>query len=185
MAGLARVCGMLSALAQFAAIEAAAERKKQDALALAQRQPVRSSVSFEDAPAGHAAWTKVKFQAHNQGHLWFFKREFHFQVTVGMSCNLPDEAGRICRLCYLKAEAGASKTELVEYRNILLKELAEVVKREHINNSSEVVKPASKPSQELAPKRRRVDGAIGSSWASQLGTKTSRVKNSFDPLADL
>mmetsp|Transcript_126569 Transcript_126569/g.405139 ORF Transcript_126569/g.405139 Transcript_126569/m.405139 type:complete len:184 (+) Transcript_126569:166-717(+) len=150
-----------------------------------------SDLQLHDAPAGHAAWEKVKFQAHAQGHLYFFKRNFHFQVTLGMACNLDSEAGRICRLCfYLAEERHATKEQLVEFRNRLLNAVAAEERRRRVE---EGLSPTSAEPRKLqmpasgktdAPLKKRRTGAIGSSWASQLGSKHSKMRSSVDLLDD-
>eukprot|EP00405_Crypthecodinium_cohnii_P010654 CAMPEP_0206438054 /NCGR_PEP_ID=MMETSP0324_2-20121206/11394_1 /ASSEMBLY_ACC=CAM_ASM_000836 /TAXON_ID=2866 /ORGANISM="Crypthecodinium cohnii, Strain Seligo" /LENGTH=189 /DNA_ID=CAMNT_0053905425 /DNA_START=95 /DNA_END=664 /DNA_ORIENTATION=- len=136
-----------------------------------------------DAPEGHEAWTRVKFQAHSQGHLYFFKGPFHFQVTVGMALNSGSDAARICRLCYyLHTTAGATKEQLVEFRNRQFQQM----KKNGCKRGMEAMSDAANiPEAEASVvKKKRNTGAVGSSWASQLGTRHSKMRAMTDPLAD-
>mmetsp|Transcript_54326 Transcript_54326/g.129458 ORF Transcript_54326/g.129458 Transcript_54326/m.129458 type:complete len:260 (+) Transcript_54326:111-890(+) len=128
----------------------------------------------DDAPPGHPAHSQVRFCPHSQGHLYEFKyKGQHVQVTVGKACNSPEDAARIARLCYMKFEEGISKEEVIKYRNGLLKEL----EMSWSNKAMPVKNDGSASSSAaLTGKRRRNDGAVGASWASQLGSRWSKAR---------
>mmetsp|Transcript_69971 Transcript_69971/g.216339 ORF Transcript_69971/g.216339 Transcript_69971/m.216339 type:complete len:167 (-) Transcript_69971:135-635(-) len=143
-----------------------------------------SEVASEDAPPGHPAYSRVRFCEHAQGHLYHFKYgEDHFQVTLGRACNSAKHAARIARLCYVRFEAGSSKEDVKAYRDQLLRDLA----RSWASNKDKLEGAGAEvPKAPRVPKRRgRRDGAVGESWASQLGTRFSKMRKLADPFGDL
>ncbi|CAK0823643.1 unnamed protein product [Prorocentrum cordatum] len=79
----------------------------------------------EDAPKGHAAYGRVHFSAPK--NKFFFTQgappnKIEVAVSVSMANGSEAMAGRIARLCYVRlVDHGASKEELVQYRDDLLK----------------------------------------------------------------
>uniref|UniRef100_A0A7S0FAH3 Uncharacterized protein n=1 Tax=Pyrodinium bahamense TaxID=73915 RepID=A0A7S0FAH3_9DINO len=135
----------------------------------------------EDAPQGHPAYSRVRFCDHPQGHLYHFKYgDEHFQVTLGRACNSAAHAARIARLCYLRFEAGDSKEDVKAFRDRLLRELAA---RWDTNKDASHEREGG--AQRPAKRRKRLDGAVGTTWASQLGSRFSKMKKLMDPFADI
>eukprot|EP00929_Paragymnodinium_shiwhaense_P003313 TRINITY_DN10377_c0_g1_i1.p1 TRINITY_DN10377_c0_g1~~TRINITY_DN10377_c0_g1_i1.p1 ORF type:complete len:1081 (-),score=215.82 TRINITY_DN10377_c0_g1_i1:53-3295(-) len=84
----------------------------------------------EDAPQGHVAYQKLKFDDKPNRMLVFFhyadRREgtkTHFQVTINQAGSL-QAAQRIARVCYLKFEEGWSKEEVVAYKRSIFEKLS-------------------------------------------------------------
>jgi len=141
-------------------------------LAIVPRNP-----TLDDAPPGHIAYSKVKFSDHSQGTLFQFNyKGLHFQVTVARACNSDDHAARIARLMYMKCEEGFDKHAVISFRNELLEQLANHWQRS--GGALEDIKSRASSSN----KSRKASGAVGSSWASQLGTRFSRARICVDPL---
>lgn len=86
-----------------------------------------------DAPDGHEAWTKVRY---NATHKWPLAEFTHgldkfervrFQVTTA-ACGSPEFASRVARACYLQFENGASKDEVTVFRKDIYDKLKELRK---------------------------------------------------------
>jgi len=82
-----------------------------------------AEAEIEDAPPGHDAWRAVKkvgaeilaFEYHAAG-----AERIRVQLTFKAAGGTREETARILRLCYLRAEGGASKEELEAYKKTLL-----------------------------------------------------------------
>ncbi|CAK0897019.1 unnamed protein product [Prorocentrum cordatum] len=82
----------------------------------------------EDAPEGHEAWSKVRFAPSTNSvklNLGTLKLNLAFQTTVIACGGSRDEAERVARLCWVKFAEGASRDEVVAYRQALYDALAQ------------------------------------------------------------
>jgi len=80
-----------------------------------------ASPEVEDAPIGHDAWIKVKYEPLAAGHFKFryLDSKSLFRVAVGRCDGDVELAGRVARLCYVKMEAGAPYEECQQLREDL------------------------------------------------------------------
>ena len=84
----------------------------------------------------------------------------------------------ICRLCYVFARNGASKEEVLQYRN----GLQNLVTKEKLDALEGGTYAFVRRSVDGGPPKKR---SIGSSWASQLGSRHSKLRVLIDPLMDI
>jgi len=84
------------------------------------------SSMLEDAPAASLAHQRVKLNAEKRYYTFKLRRDgvrSEIFVTLGSTGDDHDASAKICRLCYVKMESGASKDEVIAYRNELLKHM--------------------------------------------------------------
>lgn len=74
----------------------------------------------DDVPDDHAAWRQVKMESHCHAYVFDIRRpdgeRIRCQTTLRPVGGNHKLAARICRLLYAKAEAGADKEQVLQYR---------------------------------------------------------------------
>ncbi|CAK0822705.1 unnamed protein product, partial [Prorocentrum cordatum] len=71
----------------------------------------------EDAPAGHEAWQKIKYNLTHSSPYCFFKFESQrFQTTLA-ACLTKEAMLRVARACYVKFSDGEPRERVLEFRD--------------------------------------------------------------------
>jgi len=86
-----------------------------------------------DAPPGHPAWNCVRYyhrrvtptDSRNSPMARFFHKTTGYTYVGGAKARSKANAMRICRACYVKVHSGASKRDVIAFRNDALEKLAE------------------------------------------------------------